>query len=84
MDVSPTEREQPCGSLSVHVELSSDDGVVEFSGTGTVYAVAGALQVNLHRTEQLFSGSLVLGDRLQVTLDFADGTLVTAQGSLEQ
>jgi hypothetical protein len=88
IDVSraaPLDRATTCELLvDVTVELSSDDGVLELSSTGQLSAHAEPPKVWLDAGPELQGGTLLLGETLEVELDYPDGTRFSARGSLPE
>jgi hypothetical protein len=78
----PTGSTRACGPLDVRVELSSDDGSLEFSGTGKLTEQPSFLRVQLEPNLDVRTGKLSLADALTVELEYPDGSVVTAQGTL--
>ena len=86
VDVSRTAAEKsPCDSLiDVRVEVSSDDGVVELSGTGQLTRGTDSHRVRLNVDPGLEAGTIVLGETLEILLDFPNGDRFSASGALGQ
>lgn len=81
IDLSPTPEDAPTcdGSAPVHVEISTDDGSIEFSGTGRLRGNTEATELELDPAPPLRSGRLDLGRRLMVMLEYEDGTSIHAE-----
>jgi hypothetical protein len=88
VDVSratPSDQAPTCERLvDVTVELSSDDGVIELSSTGQLSANTDPLKVRLDPGPELQGGTLLLGETLEIELDYPNGNRFSAHGSLPQ
>jgi hypothetical protein len=65
--------------IAVRVELSSEDGMLEFSGTGVASSVSNRLHIDLQPAPGLTTGTLEIGNAIRVELEYEDGVRVTAQ-----
>ena len=69
-------------TVEVAVELSSDDGTLEYSGRGKLSRDGKVLQIGLEPAMDVLRGSVTIGELVEIELHYFGGSVITAEGSL--